>query len=121
MPLSPAKAAEIAGVSRSLISKEVKSGKLTATKNNRGHISIEEDDLNDWMSRRTERSSSPKPEPVQQVTRHEDAERIAGLEVRVEMLTGQLDEMREERGKLLNMIEAFSQPKSSWWQRMTGR
>lgn len=123
MPLSPAKAAEIAGVSRSLISKEAKSGNLISTKNNRGHISIEEVDLEDWMSRRTERSSAPKPAPapVQQVTSHEDAGRIAGLEVKVEMLTDQLDEMREERKTLLNMIEAFSQPKPRWWQRVTGR
>lgn len=120
MPLSPAKAAEIAGVSRSLISKEAKSGNLISTKNNRGHISIEEDDLDDWMSRRTERSSTPKPATaqIQQVTRHEDAERITGLEVKVEMLSGQLDEMRADRARLLDMIEKFSQPKPRWWQRI---
>ena len=118
MPLSPAKAAEIAGCSRSLISKEVKSGNIIATKSNRGHIKIDEADLHDWMDRRTDRATTPTPAITATVTSHEDAARIAGLEVKVEMLGEQLDEMRADRAKLLSMITEFSKPKPRWWQRI---
>ena len=67
MPLSPAAAAKIAGVSRSLISKEIKSGVLPATLKNNGHHAIEQADLDLWMSRRTARATPPEPEAV---TRH---------------------------------------------------
>lgn len=63
MQLSPAAAARIAGVSRSLISKEVKAGKLIATvKNGNGHIAILEADLRDWMERRVQRNATPRLE-----------------------------------------------------------
>ena len=121
MLLSPAKAAEIAKCSRSLISKEVKSGNIIAEKSNRGHLKITRENLDDWLSRRTERAASPepaKPTPAVTVTSHEDAARIAGLEVKVEMLGQQLEEMRVDRAKLLGMITEFSKPKLRWWQRI---
>lgn len=63
MPLSPAAAARIAGVSRSLISKEVKAGRLPASINNETrHISINEADLQTWMDRRVQRDALPEHE-----------------------------------------------------------
>jgi hypothetical protein len=82
---------------------------LVATKNNRGHIGIEQPDLDDWMSRRTERAASPVPEPAPQaVTRHEDAERIAGLEVRVEMLSVQVDDIKADRDRWREQAETLA-------------
>ncbi len=64
MPLSPAAAAKIAGVSRSLISREIKSGALPAVLKNNGHHAIADADLKDWMSRRTDRATAPDPVPA---------------------------------------------------------
>lgn len=110
MRLSPAKAAKIAGVSRSLISKEVKSGNLSGTKNNRGHISILESDLDDWMSRRTERSeaSTPAPEPAP-VTSHKDAVRIAELEVEVREIRSQMVDLKQDRDDWKKQAQDMSQ------------
>lgn len=98
MPLSPAKAAKIANVSRSLISKEVKSGSLIGTKNNRGHISIEQSDLDDWMNRRTERSETVTAPIIETpVTSHDDAIRIASLEVEVREIRSQMSDLKQDR------------------------
>lgn len=107
MPYSPAKAAEIAGVSRSLISKEVKAGKLIGTRNNQRHISIEAKDLEDWMSRRTVRA-----EPAGSIQHADvpftaskmsgppiprDEARIAALEVEVREVRVQIKQALDDR------------------------
>jgi len=65
MPLSPAKAATVAGVSRSAISKALVAGQLVGFKRNNGHWSITEKDLADWMGNTISRADStpaaPKP------------------------------------------------------------
>ena len=86
MPLSPAAAAKIAGVSRSLISREIKSGHLPATLRNNGHHAIERPDLEAWMSRRTDRATAPDPVPA--TTPAEAPERPVD--------TSQVDELRQE-------------------------
>lgn len=101
MPLTPSSAAKRAGVSRSLISRAAKSGELKATKRNNGHLSIEEADLDDWMSRRTQRDSHPAPDPApaETVTRHADDERIA-------QLTAELSEVRQQLARAEGTAEA---------------
>jgi hypothetical protein len=65
MPLSPAKAATIAGVSRSLVSKALAARELIGVKRNNGHWSITEQALADWMGQAITRAESPAaaPEP----------------------------------------------------------
>jgi hypothetical protein len=120
MPLSPAKAAEIAGVSRSLISKEVKSGNLVGTKNNRGHISILDDDLEDWMNRRTERSTQQPTETAEAATINEDAVRIASLEVEVREIRTQLDDVKRDRDDWKKQAQDLSQARRGIIQRIFG-
>lgn len=94
MSLSPAAAAKIAGVSRSLISRSIKAGELRATLKNNTHHAIERADLDDWMSRRTERAAADLPvlaPAAEQVTRHPDAEALA----KIEALQSELATMRE--------------------------
>lgn len=95
MPLSPAAAAKIAGVSRSLISREIKSGALQAVRKNNGHQSINEADLDDWMSRRTERADAPDTAPK---TSHTPAPEV-------EAITGELAAMRETVARLEGRAE----------------
>jgi hypothetical protein len=65
MPLSPAKAATLAGVSRSLVSKALAAGALVGVKRNSGHWSITEEELATWMGQTITRAESPAaaPEP----------------------------------------------------------
>lgn len=69
MALSPAKAASIAGVSRTMISRALTSGDLVGVKKNSGHWAIENSDLLDWMERTITRAESkpatPAPTPDQ--------------------------------------------------------
>lgn len=69
MAISPAKAANIAGVSRTVISRALTSGELVGVKKNSGHWAIENSDLLDWMERtitRAERKpTAHEPTPSQ--------------------------------------------------------
>lgn len=94
MPLSPAAAAEIAGVSRSLISKEIKNGRLRAIRNNSNHLEISQEDLDEWMSRRTARAKTPK-KVAQEVDWN--AMKLAEVEVEMREVRVQLNESRRER------------------------
>lgn len=135
MPLSPASAAKIAGVSRSLISREIKSGVLPATRKNNGHQAIERADLNDWMSRRTERADAPEPPTV---TRHEPApeveaitgelaamrEMVARLEGRAEATEARLGDLAAERDRLAGLLEKALEARPvpvGIWTRLFGR
>lgn len=136
MPLSPAAAAKIAGVSRSLISREIKSGSLRATRKNNGHQAIERPDLDDWMSRRTERADTPEPPPA--MTRHEPAqeasaisqelatmrETVARLEGRAEATEARLSDLTAERDRLAGLLEKALQAQPiapvSLWSRIFG-
>jgi hypothetical protein len=83
-------------VSRSLISKEIKAGNLRGIKNNRGNLQIDQEDLEDWMSRRTTRAKS---DPV--TTPAADAPgadvRIRGLEVEVREVRARLEDVLSDR------------------------
>lgn len=97
MPLSPAAAAKIAGVSRSLISKAVKSGELVGSRNNRGHIQINRADLDNWMSRRTMRAKA-EPEAAPDANQDSDqTARIASLETEVKEVRARLDDALADR------------------------
>lgn len=74
MPLSPAKAATVAGVSRSVISKALASGQLVGVKRNNGHWSITEKDLADWMANTISRADSTSAAPEPHFTRSDLAE-----------------------------------------------
>lgn len=136
MPLSPAAAAKIAGVSRSLISREIKSGALPATRKNNGHQAIDRNNLDDWMSRRTERADTPEPPPV---TGHAPApeveaitqelavmkETVARLEGHAEATEARLSDMAAERDRLSELLKLTLHAQSvgggGFWSRIFGR
>lgn len=107
MPLSPAAAARLAGVSRSLISREIKSGILPAALKNNGHHAIERADLDAWMSRRTERAEAPEqpavtshqPQQIEELARELAATRemVARLEGQAEATAARLDDLAKDR------------------------
>jgi hypothetical protein len=120
MSLSPAAAAKIAGVSRSLISRAIKCGDLKATLRNNGHQSIDRADLDDWMSRRTERASHPEPinkDPIpgDLVTRHtDDVARIAELEANLAQVRERLAKMEGEAAANAARITDLANDRDAW-------
>lgn len=64
MALSPAKAANIADVSRTVISRALTSGDLVGVKKNSGHWAIENSDLLDWIGRTITRAESKPTAPA---------------------------------------------------------
>lgn len=119
MSLSPAAAAKIAGVSRSLISRAIKAGDLKATLRNNGHQSINRHDLDDWMSRRTERASHPEsaPEAAQTVTHHpDDVARIAELETSLADVREKLSRMEGEAAATSARLTDLANDRDAWRQ-----
>lgn len=100
MALSPAAAAKIAGVSRSLISRAIKAGDLKATLRNNGHHGVERTDLDDWMSRRTERATAPEQANEAPAVPAPAPVRDLGDIARIEALEGDLRGVREQVARL---------------------
>lgn len=98
---TPAQAAQIAGVSRSKISRLLKDGKLRGTRNNSGHWRIADEDLQEWLGD-VLHTVPAQPEPEQ------DAQ-VARLETEVSMLRERVEELQADR-------DAWrSQASRRWW------
>lgn len=135
MPLSPAAAAKIAGVSRSLISREIKCGALPATLKNNGHHAVERVDLDAWMSRRTERAEAPEaptsPEPAPDQAGKVDVltfelmatkEALARLEGRAEADAARIADLSKDRDAWRAQAEKLASDLKpiSLWSRLFG-
>jgi len=108
MPLSPAKAATVAGVSRSAISKALASGQLVGVKRNSGHWSITEKDLTDWMehiiSRADSTPATPEPHP-----KRSDLAELETLREELKVATAAGQETREELASTKARLEALEE------------
>lgn len=121
MSLSPAAAAKIAGVSRSLISRAIKAGDLKATLRNNGHHGVERPDLEDWMSRRTERATAPEqaaeapvvPGPVP-VRDPSDIARIEDLEGELRVVRERVARLEGEAGATAGRLADLAADRDAW-------
>lgn len=121
MSLSPAAAAKIAGVSRSLISRAIKAGDLKATLRNNGHHGVERPDLEDWMSRRTERATAPEqateapvvPEPAP-VRDPSDIARIEDLEGELRMVRERVARLEGEAAATAGRLTDLATDRDAW-------
>jgi hypothetical protein len=120
MPLSPAKAATIAGVSRSLVSKALAAGELVGVKRNSGHWSITEEDLTAWMGQAITRAESPvaAPEPPPTPV---DPTGLEALQVELKAATAASQEAREglaaanaRLGALEDVISNLKADRDAW-------
>jgi len=108
MPLSPAKAATVAGVSRSVVSKALASGQLVGVKRNNGHWSITEKDLADWMGNTITRANSPPAAPEPHPKRSDLAE-LETLRAELTAATAAAQEAREELAAANARLEALEE------------
>jgi len=108
MPLSPAKAATVAGVSRSAVSKALASGQLVGVKRNSGHWSITEKDLTDWMehiiSRADSTPATPEPHP-----KRRDLAELETLRADLKAATAAGQEAREGLASAEARLEALEE------------
>ena len=122
----------ITGVSESTIRRDIKSGKVSSEKDEKGHRQIDTAELH--------RVYGITPPQESQVAEHDSQRVVAVLDNQISDLKAQLEkaEMREtalidEKSKLLDltdrlqkqnevlMLPAEPQTKQTWWQRLTGR
>jgi len=108
MPLSPAKAATVAGVSRSAISKALAAGQLVGFKRNNGHWSITEKDLADWMEHTISRAESTPAAPKPYLKRSDLAE-METLQEELKAATAAGQEARESRASAEARLEALEE------------
>jgi len=120
MPLSPAKAATIAGVSRSLISKALAAGELIGVKRNNGHWSISQEDLAAWMGQAITRAESPVAAPKPPPTPI-DPTGLEALQVELKAATTAGQEAREglaaanaRLGALEDVISNLKADRDAW-------
>lgn len=109
--LSPAQAAQLIGVSRSTISRGIKSLELKASRNNQNHWRIEEPDLIEW-SLRTGLTIGHD-----QQNGHADQSNqieIAELTAEVRGLREQVNELRQDRDAWRDHANQLAKPKPSF-------
>lgn len=138
MALSPAKAADIAGVSRTVISRALTSGELIGVKKNSGHWAIEHSDLLDWMERtitRAERKpAAPEPTPGQIEVEalqadlkaaiaagQEAREGLAAANARLAALDGTVSALKADRDAWQRQAETLASRPTGLLARLFGR
>lgn len=115
--LSPQEAATRARCGRTSIMRALQSGQLRGSRDNEGRWQIEPEALDDWLSmRRSPDRQSPRLSTGQLVTTNVDTQetltRLAVAEARVEMLTVQIEELRQDRDAWRAQAERLtSEPK----------
>ena len=111
---TPQKAAGIAGVSRKTVMDAINAQKLKATRNNRNHWVISEDDLKAWMD---SRRVKPKPDTSSDAS----SDTITRLSVEISGLKAEVKVVREANADLKverDDWKALSQ--RSVWQKLFG-
>ena len=113
MHMTPAQAAERAGVSRWTIMRAIKAHDLKASRNNRNRWIIAETALDAWRSHslHSVRAQEDAPELAQQSTRSEehvrDREELAGLRVEGRMLREAVEAAERDREVWRGEAEAW--------------
>lgn len=140
MPLSPAKAAQIAGVSRTVISRALATGQLAGTKKNNGHWSIKDEDLVAWLGQSVRRAESKPvradaPEPSTQTgtedlraeltaalaAGQEAREGLAAANARLEAMDTVISNLKADRDAWQAQAEALSTRPAGFFARLFGR
>jgi hypothetical protein len=123
MTHSPATAAAACGVNKSTILRAIKSGKISATKDENGQWHIQPIELHRMYPPRTEAHTSECNGT------HPDAAAVLqgqldGLRQVTDLLRAQLEDVREDRDRWRNQAEAIARqlpdqrPRKGWWRRV---
>jgi hypothetical protein len=140
MPLSPAKAAQIAGVSRTVISRALATGQLVGTKKNNGHWAIKNEDLVVWLEQSVRRAESkpahadapepntqPRPEDLRAkltaalAAGQEAREGLAAANARLEVMDVVISNLKADRDAWQAQAEALRTRPAGLFARLFGR
>jgi len=130
--LSLTDAAKLAGVSRATLYRKLKSGELSATKRRDGSRAIDTAELvrvfgelqqpatSHAVASETPRDAPDGPEtPLGQVEALKA--QLEGLKRENELLRRELADAKNDKSRLLAIVEQKALPGPSWWDKLTGR
>ena len=112
---TPQKAAGIAGVSRKTVMDAINAQKLKATRNNRNHWVISEDDLKVWMDSRGVKPKSDTSSDASSDTITRQSVEISGLKVEVKVVREANADLKVERDDWKALAQR------SVWQKLFGK
>lgn len=107
--LTPAQAAKKAGVSRSTISRALKSHTLRGVRGNNNRWSIAEDDLQSWSMHSVQNSSFGQISTVKDDELQKLRAEVSVQVVKIEMLEAQVSDLKADRD------EWRAQARRRWW------
>ena len=107
--LSPAQAAQVSGKSRRTILRAIENGYIKAHRDNRNHWKIDPKSLSGWADAQGALNERAHPESTPAQVQ------IAQLEIRVEMLTEQLDQIKVDRDAWRETAQELSRTRTGLW------
>lgn len=109
--MSPAQAAQAADVSRWTIMRGIKSHKLKATRDNRNHWRISQEDLAAWCAHTVQHAASAHPDDS-----IEWREKLASETARADAAERARDQAESDRDRWRQMAEKLAEkPRRRWW------
>jgi excisionase family DNA binding protein len=111
--MSPAQAAQVANVSRWTIMRGINSHKLKATRDNRNHWRISQEDLSEWCAHSVH--DAPLAHPDESI---ELREKLASETARADAAERARDQAENDRDRWREMADKLAEkPRRSWWRR----
>ena len=109
--MTPADAAQMAGVSRWAIMRAIKSHKLKAQRNNRNHWQIAQDDLTAWCAHSVRTAHTAHVDDSAELRA-----RLAGETARADAAERARDQAEADRDRWRTMAENLAErPRHRWW------
>lgn len=108
--MSPAQAAQAAGVSRWAVMRAINSHRLKAKRDNRNHWRIAADDLNEWCAHSVRQQQTAHPEESLELR-----EKLASETARADAAERARDQAEVDRDKWREMAEKLADKPRRFW------
>jgi len=114
--MSPAQAAQAAGVSRWAIMRAINSHKLKAHRDNRNNWQVSTEDLDQWCAHSVRQQHPAHPSAHPDVG-PELREKLAGETARADAAERARDQAELDRDRWREMAEKLAEKPKRWWQK----
>lgn len=109
--MSPAQAAQAAGVSRWAIMRAINSHKLKAHRDNRNNWQVSTEDLDQWCAHSVRQQPPAHPDGSSELR-----EKLAGETARADAAERARDQAETDRDRWRGMAEKLAEKRRRWWQ-----